>query len=61
MLGFPIFPPSRLLAVVIFVIAACATEPAGACPAGSQFFAYGGAGGCVKPGSNEGVPYRMEQ
>jgi hypothetical protein len=55
MLGFPIFPPSRLLAVVIFVIAACATEPAGACPAGSQFFAYGGAGGCVKPGSNEVV------
>jgi hypothetical protein len=45
-----------LVAAAIFVIALCVTAPASAaCPAGSQFFAYGGAGGCVKPGSSEVV------
>jgi hypothetical protein len=43
-------------AFTIFAVALCAAGPANAtCPAGSQFFAYGGAGGCVKPGSNEVV------
>ena len=46
----------ELIALAIFILALCATVPARAtCPAGSQFFAYGGAGGCVKPGSNEVV------
>ena len=45
-----------LIAAVIFTIALCAASPArAACPSGSQFFAYGGAGGCVKPGSSEVV------
>lgn len=47
---------AELIACAMFVIASCLTAPANAaCPAGSQFFAYGGAGGCVKPGSNEVV------
>jgi hypothetical protein len=46
----------ELIAFATFVIVSCVTAPASAtCPAGSQFFAYGGAGGCVKPGSNEVV------
>ena len=56
MLGVPLLPPSRLLALGIFLIAASLAGPAAAtCPAGSQFFAYGGAGGCVEPGSNKVV------
>ena len=48
--------PTTLIAAVIFAIALCPAAPArAACPAGSQFFAYGGAGGCVKPGSSEVV------
>jgi hypothetical protein len=47
--------PSRLLASCVLLIAAILASPVFACPAGSQFFAYGGAGGCVEPGSNKVV------
>jgi hypothetical protein len=39
----------KLIAFGFFAVWACAT-PAEACPPGSQFFAYGGAGGCVADG-----------
>ena len=45
-----------VIAAAIVAVASCAPFPASAaCPEGSQFFAYGGAGGCVKPGSSEVV------
>jgi len=50
MLGVPLLTSSRLLALGIFLFATSLTVPAGACPYGSQFFAYGGAGGCVANG-----------
>ena len=42
--------PSTLLATCVLLIAAMLASPVLACPYGSQFFAYGGAGGCVANG-----------
>ncbi len=55
MLGVPLLSSSRVLAPGIFLFTTSLTVPAAACPSGSQFFAYGGAGGCVTPGSNKVV------
>lgn len=45
---------AKLTAISAFAITACLAGPASAsCPIGTQFFAYGGSGGCVKPGTNE--------
>ena len=55
MLGLQILRPSRLLGGCIVLIAASLASPVFACPSGSQFFAYGGAGGCVEPGTNKVV------
>lgn len=49
-------PQSNLMGVVtvlaggMLLIAASLASPVLACPSGSQFFAYGGAGGCVADG-----------
>jgi chitinase len=50
MLDLPILISSRLLTGGTLFIAASLASPVLACPSGSQFFAYGGAGGCVADG-----------
>ena len=50
---------ARLMAFGIIAIAAFAAGPASACPSGSQFFAYGGAGGCVADGKQVMKCYSM--
>jgi hypothetical protein len=55
MLGLQILASSRLAVGGLVLIAANLASPVFACPSGSQFFAYGGAGGCVQPGTNNVV------
>ena len=51
----------NLLAFTVIAIAALAAGRTEACPAGSQFFAYGGAGGCVADGQQVMRCYNMGQ
>ena len=53
--GLSTLTSSRLLAGGMLLIAASFFSPVFACPSGSQFFAWGGDGGCVQPGTNKVV------
>ena len=54
--GLSTLTSSRLLAGGMLLIAASFfLSPVFACPSGSQFFAWGGDGGCVQPGTNKVV------
>jgi hypothetical protein len=59
MRGSPTPISFKLIVLGILAIAALAAAPANACPSGSQFFAWGGDGGCVADGKQVMKCYHM--